>query len=269
MKSILVVIVNYGDEQLNYLQRMIDELNSFSKYKVDIVVHSNIPLSLSGVTEIKIFQLNNFEYLPLTCRTTIWEKKDEYDVYVFSENDHLITENHIDKHLEYEVILPSNRISGLIQYEINETGRYYPAYHKDFKWDSTSVEIYNNKIFAQFTNLHQASFILSKNQLARVGKQFDFTKLVNHTFLYRILQKFKKIVKLPTITNPYSVKCRVNTDVYQYGGMKKLICISEFEQNIVHHMPNLYINGENGRLKLREDERKMYSEIQKLLEINS
>ena len=32
----------------------------------------------------------------------------------------------------------------------------------------------------------------------------------------------------------YSTKCKVNTDIYEYCGMKKIICISEFEDNIIN-----------------------------------
>ena len=42
MKKILAVIVNYGEDQLEYLQQVIDEFKLFTKYKVTIVVHSNI-----------------------------------------------------------------------------------------------------------------------------------------------------------------------------------------------------------------------------------
>jgi hypothetical protein len=33
MKKILAVIVNYGDEQLNYLEQVVHELKSFKIYK--------------------------------------------------------------------------------------------------------------------------------------------------------------------------------------------------------------------------------------------
>ena len=63
----------------------------------------------------------------------------------------------------------------------------------------------------------------------------------------------------------YSVKCKVNTDIYQYAGMKKLICISEFEDNLIHHLPNLYIEGMEGRRKLRSDSEKMENAVRELL----
>ena len=73
----------------------------------------------------------------------------------------------------------------------------------------------------------------------------------------------------------YSVKCKVNTDIYQFCGMKKIICISDFEDNLIHHLPNVYINGDDGyvnndgtiskRTKQRSEELRMTNALNKLL----
>ena len=267
--DILAVLVNYGDEQLNYLEQVVSELKSFKNYKVTIIVQSNIPLNIEGVDKVNVIELEDYQLLPLTCRKIIWENKNDFDVFIFGENDHMFLEKHIDKHLEYVKILPKNRITGLIQFEENETGRYYPGYHLQFDWRYDSVENYDGKKFAHFTNTHQAGFILTKQQLLTIGKRFDFNKLVKDlplSFIDKLLNKIKKILKLPLKhPNNYSVKCKVNTDVYDYGGMKKLICISEFEDNLIHHLPNIYIDGLKGRNKFRSDSDKMDNAIQKLL----
>lgn len=83
-------------------------------------------------------------------------------MFIYGENDHLFLEEHIDKHIQYSKILPKNRISGLIQFEEDHTGKYFPALRADFEWSLNSVEIYDGKKFAHFTNVHQASFILTK-----------------------------------------------------------------------------------------------------------
>lgn len=247
MVKILVVIVNYGEEQLQYLQQVINELKSFTKYKVSIVVHSNINLpNVKGIDLLNVIQMDDYEYLPMTCRQTIDQESDNFDYFIFTENDHLWKEHHIDKYIEYKSILPKDRIAGLIQYEENETGRYYPAYHWIYDWDYNSIEEYDGKKFAHFTNVHQACFIISKEQLNKIKEQHNFSQ-----FLAPDTQ--------------YSSKCRTNTDIYRYAGMKKLICISEFEDNQIHHLPNIYINGDKGRAKQRSDENRMKEALNKLL----
>ena len=75
-KSLLVVLVNYGDEQISYLKQVVSELQSFKKYDVDIFVHTDIPLEKLGVLGINevLVTMDDYEFLPLTCRTTIADK---------------------------------------------------------------------------------------------------------------------------------------------------------------------------------------------------
>lgn len=246
-KKILFVLVNFGDEQLNYLEQVVCEIKKFKKYETKIVLHSNILTNIQGIDETKVFdKLDDYQLLPLTCRRTIWENREDYDIFVYGENDHLFKEHHIDKHLEYSNILPENRLSGLIQYEQNDEGLFYPAYHAHYEWDFSSVEIYDNKVFAHFTNLHQATFILTKKQLIKIGSEYDFTKFFQES--------------------NYSKKCKVNTDLYQFTTYKKMICISEFKENLIHHLPNLYIYGDKGRRKnQRSDDDRMKFSLLKLL----
>lgn len=255
MKNILAVLVNYGEEQLNYLEQVVQELKSFTNYNVTVIVNSNIKLDIPGIDYVNEIRLNDYQLLPLTCKQVIWHYRDEFDVFLFGENDHLFKEHHIDNYLRYTSILPKNRIAGLIQYEENETGKYYPAYHAHYDWDYNSVEEYDGLKFAHFTNIHQATFILTKEQLLQIGQMYDFTQFFGPSH--------------------YSVKCKVNTDIYQFCGMKKLICISEFDNNLIHHLPNVYINGADGyvkedgsigrRAKQRSDDDKMQQAITRLL----
>lgn len=265
--KVLVVLVNYSTEQLEFLEEVVNELKSFKKYDVTIIVNSNISLKISGIDKVNVYTLDDYQLLPLTCRKTIWDKRDNFDIFIYGENDHLFTEKHIDKHIEYSKILPKNRISGLIQYEERNNELYYPAYHADFEWDFNSVEIYKGKKFAYFSNVHQASFILTKEQLLRVGKKINFLELVNEkNFVYKLKRKIIKKFGLPLEReNKYSVKCKVNTDIYLFAGMKKMICISEFEDNLIHHLPNLYIDGDKGRNKFRSDSKRMDETIKKII----
>jgi hypothetical protein len=269
LPKILAVLVNYGTEQLQYLEQVVGNLKSFKKYEVTVIVNSNINLNIIGIDKVNVITLEDYQLLPLTCRETIWKSRDHFDVFVYGENDHLFTEKHIDNHLVYTKTLPKNRITGLMQFEENESGRYFPAYHADFEWDKKSVEVYGNKKFAHFSNVHQATFILNKEQLLRIGKKINFLELVNEkTFFYKINRKIRKKLGLRLEReNKYSVKCKVNTDIYLYAGMKKVICISEFEENLIHHLPNLYIEGSNGRCKLRSDSKKMDKAVNKLLDL--
>jgi hypothetical protein len=265
--KVLAVLVNYGEEQLSYLEQVVKELKGFKKYNVRIIVNSNIPLTIDGIDEVNVLELNDYQLLPLTCRKTIWENRNDFEVFIYGENDLLFTESLLNKNLEYSNYLPKNRISGLVRFEEDISGKYYPDYHFDFDWDYNSVEVYNGKKFAHFNNVHQATFILTKEQLLRVGRKINFLELINENTLFdKITRKFREKLGFKVERqNKYSVKCKVNTDIYLYGGMKKMICISDFEDNLIHHLPNLYIEGESGRNKLRSDEKRMRKSLMILL----
>ena len=224
IKNILAVLVNYGTEQLNYLEQVVSELKSFKKYDVSVIVNSNIPLEIEGIDQVNVIELEDYQLLPLTCRQVIWDHKDDFDIFLFGENDHLFKEHHIDKHLEYLNIIPEDRITGLIQYEQIKNQIYFPAWHAHYDWDYNNIEEYGGKKFAHFTNLHQATFILTKEQLDKIGKIYDFTNFFKGSH-----------------HSKYSCKCLVNTEIYEYGGMKKIICVSDFDENLIHHLPNKYI----------------------------
>ena len=273
-KRILALVVNYGREQLDYLEQVTTSLKSFKKYDVTVVVHSNVPLDgIGGIDTVTLFErktgirsLNdllvklklgtkwsgrvfNFHMLPMTCRKVIVRETANYDHFIFTENDHLWQEHHVDHFIRYEALLPEDRITGLIQFEINPRGRFYPAYHPPYEWDCDSVEKHGDLFFAHFDNVHQGSFLISRQQLMRINEKCDFSNFLS--------------------TDHYSPKCKTNTDLYQYCGMKKLICISEFEQNLIHHLSNVYIEGDLGRDAMRSDEQRMRAAIDRLLEIGA
>ena len=218
-KRVLAALVSYGEDQLQYLEQVVKELKSFEKYDVSVVVNSNIPLDINGIDHVNVVKLDDYQLLPLTTKQVTWHYRNEFDVHLFGENDHLFQEHHIDKYLEYVDILPEDRIAGLIQFENYERGRFYPAYHENYDWDYNSVEEHGGKKFAHFNNIHQATSIMTQDQLLHIGEMFDYTQFFGRSH--------------------YSVKCKVNTDLYQFCGMKKLICISEFEDNQIEHLPGI------------------------------
>lgn len=266
--KILAVIVNYGLEQLIFLEQMVSSLRSFKNYDVTIIVHSNSELHLSGIDEVKLYELENYRFLPATCRNTIWEARNNYDLFFYSENDMLIQEKHFDNFLTYTKILPKNRIAGLLRYEMEKDKKFYPDFHGIFEWNYKSVEKFGGKTFAHFTNLHQACLLLTKEQLDRVGNRFDFTSLVKDKvpLYYNIKRKLRYWVGLKTKKYYiYDEMCKVGTDVYKYGGMKRVICISEFEENLIHHMSDVYIDGSKGRKKLHSDGNRMNEALKKMI----
>ena len=144
-------------------------------YNIKIIIHSNIPLPYEDI-EVKIFKLKNSMELPLTTRQTIYENKENYDLFIFTENDILITEKNIDAFLKATKILPEKYIAGFFRYEKYKKGLFFPDDHNPHKWDKKSVFKIGDYVFAHFRNVHQACYVLTKEQLNQVIKNFDFVK---------------------------------------------------------------------------------------------
>lgn len=172
--KILVVIVNFGNSQLKYLEKIIKEYKLMN-FNVKIIIHSSIPLPYEDI-EIKIFKLKNSKELPMTTRQTIYENKEKYDLFIFTENDILITEKNIDAFLKATKILPKKYIAGFFRYEKYKKGLFYPDDHNPHKWDKKSVFKIGDYVFAHFRNVHQGCCLLNKEQLNQVIKNIDFVK---------------------------------------------------------------------------------------------
>jgi len=248
---ILVVLVNYGLNQLKYLEKVVREYQNFDKrkYEVDIIIHTNVILDdITGISYRLYDALDDWEDLPFTTRHSIYALRNDYDLYIYSENDHLITQNNIDSWLEVNKLLPNNLIPGFIQVEKYENDYFYPAYHANYHWDKDSVIEFGKYKLAYFTNVHQASFVLTKKQLHRVIDRLDLF----------IEDKIRD--------TPYNKKPRAGTDVYTHAGMKKLIPISHFDDFLIQHLPNKYkdhVGDYEKQMGCFDDE--MRKEVKKLL----
>lgn len=235
--KILVSIANYGNNQIHLLYKMINEFNLFNKnkYKIDIIIHSNISLNIPNVTTI-LHTLNDFRDLPWKARESIYRNRNHYDLFIYSENDHLITQQHIESFLNITSHLPSKYIIGFLRYEFkSEWGqKFFPDYRPCWKWER-AFKVYRYK-FAHYTNIHQGCFILKKEQLHSILNNWggNFTK--NQNF---------------GIADPLVQAC---TDVYgKHSGFIKVIPISHFDQFIIHHLSNKY-GEENIKSKARKNQ---------------
>jgi hypothetical protein len=69
--KVLAVFVNYGDEQIHYLQELVDRLTQFKKYEVRIVVNSNIDIKIRGVDELNVGKLYGIKRMNLIFIFTV------------------------------------------------------------------------------------------------------------------------------------------------------------------------------------------------------
>ena len=151
----------------------------------------------------------------------ILQRTQQYDLFIYSEDDTLITERNIDSFVNITKVLPDNYIAGFIRYEISESGKkFYSTIHAHYHWDPNSVIQIGEYIVAHYTNDHSGCFILTQGQLKK--------SILSGGFL------------LPPRTGRYDMLVTAATDPYTQCGMTKVICISHLGDFCLHHLPNVY-----------------------------
>jgi 2-polyprenyl-3-methyl-5-hydroxy-6-metoxy-1,4-benzoquinol methylase len=222
MLRILVAIASYGTGNDLYLHRLIAEYRSMS-FHVDIVVLSNIEKNISPTIECLIgLPDRNPLSLPFAHKKLFVERANAYDIFVYSEDDILVTENNIRAFLSVTDLLNENEIAGFLRIEKSMEGKKsFPDMHDLFHWDHQSIQIRGDQIFARCTNEHSACYILTNSQLRAAINSGGFSVDVHES--------------------KYDLPCTAATDPYTQCGLTKLIPVSSIDRFCVHHMSNRYV----------------------------
>jgi len=220
--NILVAIANYGNKNRDFLETVIKEYRSMP-HQVDIVVFSNIPKDLGpGIEVIVGLPSPNPWSLPFAHKRVFAERANDYDLFIYTEDDTLVTEQNIRAFLEVTRVLPENEIAGFMRYEVEPAGRkYYSTVHSHFHWLPESVRTIGEYAFARFTNDHSACYVLTQKQL----------RMAIDSGGYLVGPHDKR----------YDLLVTAATDPYTQCGLTKVICISHFQDFVVHHLPDIYI----------------------------
>jgi 2-polyprenyl-3-methyl-5-hydroxy-6-metoxy-1,4-benzoquinol methylase len=219
---VLVAISFYGTKNLPYLHRLIDEYQSMD-YAVDVVVLSEAPKELGRKVEVVVGLPTKDPWsLPFAHKKLFAERANDYDLYIYSEDDTLLTMHHIRAFLDATAKLPTDAIAGFLRYEQDTTGqRFCSSVHSHFHWDIHSLEVHGPYRCAHFTNQHAACYLLTQKQLRALIISGRFLVGPHH--------------------ERYDMPCSAATDPYTCGVFRKLIPISHLEQFMLHHLPNRYL----------------------------
>jgi 2-polyprenyl-3-methyl-5-hydroxy-6-metoxy-1,4-benzoquinol methylase len=219
--KILVAITSFGATNDQYLERLIKEYRSM-RYQVDIVVLSNVHKELPPGVELVVGLPTSDPWsLPFAHKSVLASRVDRYDLFIYSENDILITEKNIQAFLKATAVLADDEIAGFLRTETHAEGRkYYPDVHQSYHWDPASVVRRGAETFAYFSCEHAACYILNRLQLQRAIDSGGFSVQPHQ--------------------GKYDLACSAATDPYTQCGFKKLVCISDLDGFLVPHLSNKY-----------------------------
>jgi SAM-dependent methyltransferase len=218
--SVLVALASYGTSNDRYLERLIREYRSMP-FDIDIVIVSNIDKSALGVECRVGIPTRNPWSLPFAHKKLFAERANKYDLFIYSEDDILITERNLRAFLDVTTALQPDEIAGFLRIEKGANGEEsYPDIHENFHWDPTSVRSRGRYTLAHLTNDHAACYVLTRTQL-RMAIQSGGFLVDPHEEKYDLL-------------------CTAATDPYTQCGSKKYIPVSHIDDFVVHHLSNKY-----------------------------
>lgn len=218
----LVVIASYGHKNAALLQRAIENYRAMP-YAVDIVVVSNEPKPLDAPVEVVVGLPSADPWsLPFAHQPIFVDRADEYDLFLYAEDDMLIRAGSIDAFTRASASLPPECIAGFLRFETDDQHQVsLPDIHGNFRWDPRSVCRHGDELFAHFTNEHAALYLLTKDQLKRM--------IAKDGFVHR------------PHAGRYDMLCTAATLPYTTYGLTKLVCLSHIDDFLVHHMSNRYV----------------------------
>ena len=225
--KILAAIVNYGTANDAYMSRVLDEYRGMRE-DVDIVVTTNIAKNLGGDVEVVVgLPTNNPRSLAFAHKQILAERLEEYDLFLYAEDDNLVTQRNIDAFLRATDVLPEKDIAGFLRTERDRDGvLYFSEPHHHYHWDASSVYSKGGYTFAFFTNEHAGFYALTKEQLRRAIGSGGYLVPFHH----------HKYPPLETAA----------TDPYTQCGFRKMVCTSHLEDFLVPHLSAKYAG--NGAL---------------------
>jgi SAM-dependent methyltransferase len=236
---VIVAIASYGTNNDHFLAQLLAEYHAMP-YDVHVVVLSNVAKNLGPAVEVVVGlpdEKNPFS-LPFAHRKLFGERRDDYDLYIYSEDDTLLRHKNVEAFLKATNALPIDELAGFLRSETDTEGNiYYSTVHNHYHWDPSSVRRVGEFIFAHFTNEHAACLVLTREQLKRAIASGGFL-VTPHEGRYGLLEA-------------------AATDSYTQCGFRKMIAVSHLDEFTLPHLPNKYI----GKLGLPKQDFELQLEV--------
>lgn len=222
--KILVAMANYGMKNVEYAKQLIQEYRSMP-FDVDIVVLSEAPKDYGNDVKVLVGLPSKDPWsLPFSHRRLFAENINDYDIFIYTEDDTLIRKDNILAFIRATNALGDKFVPGFIRYELYPNGKKnYLDIHGHYHWLPNSVEKSGEYIFATLSNKHSACYVLTQGQLQKAIRSGGFL--------------------VPPHSGRYDLICSAGTDPYTQCGLKKVICLSHLQEFELHHLPDAYLNN--------------------------
>lgn len=223
-QRLLISIANYGDVQLKYLQKIVENFETYN-YETSIVIDTTVDLShiVAGkkcITQ-RIFVNSVGQSLPFKHREYFAKNIAHHDLFLYTENDILIPQHAINFIVNESGNLEDDEIIGFMRHEIHK-GVFY-LNDQDISTPISKFHAWgiNERIFFTPFILHSGCYLVSQEQLSHA--------IASGGYLVR-----------PHI-GPYGMLEQGASDIYTQCGFKSKFLPLPIDPVLVHHMPDKYV----------------------------
>lgn len=219
----LVVIAHYGDSHRHYVLDLVQRYRSMPRLAVDVVVIAEKEKDCGEGVEVRVgLPAKNPWSLPFAHQQVFAERANDYDLFVYTEDDIGVTAATIDAFLAATPHLADDEIAGFLRYEIDAEGVVRlnePWSH--YRWYPGSVRRRGPYLVAEFSNEHAGFYVVTRAQLQKALASGGLSQG-------------------PRIGR-YHLPETAATDVYTSCGFRKVHCVSHVQDFLIHHMPHKYL----------------------------
>ena len=124
----------YLEERIKYINKIIEETNKYP-FTTDIFIHMNLNFSKDTFIDYKngnlviiVHDLSHIHpfYLPSLTRKLLKEQRNDYDIFIYVEDDILIPTDAINYWLQYkDNLIKSNYNLGFVRIEVDNENKEY------------------------------------------------------------------------------------------------------------------------------------------------
>jgi glycosyltransferase involved in cell wall biosynthesis len=217
---LLVAVANYGSARDDCVRALVDRYHAMS-FESRVIVFSDAQKPLPDGARLAVgLPSSDPETLPFAHKRLFADEADQYDLFVYSEDDLRISEENLRAFLEAAEHLPDGEVAGFVRYEVDPAGGIrFPDAHPPYGWVAGSVRAAGPFVFASFSNDHSGCYALTRGQLKRALRSGGYL--------------------VPPHASWYGLRESAATDPYTRCGLSRRICVSHLDRFLVHHLfPN-------------------------------
>jgi len=227
----------FSEDRIKYINNIIEETNKYD-YKTDIFIHTNIDLQnifneyTNGNITIIYHDLTNIHpfYLTWKCRELLQQQRNDYDIFMYIEDDILVPNKAIQYWLKYnKKLIEMNYNLGFVRIEIENNIEYITDICEKFDTIIDGYCVNNNKPYCAF-------WIYNKNEFGKFvdSKYYDINNITGYDVrersaigLHGLWTDWYKSTLIPIVDNKLIESCKI------------------------YHMSNNYASDKNTPAKLK------------------